>query len=247
MKIAEICCGSFDDAAAAQNGGADRIELNSALYMGGLTPSLATLRLVKRALGIKTIAMVRPRGGGFCYTTGELAVMELDCAMLMENGADGLVFGCLNADGSVNMEANRRMVELAHRFGGEAVFHRAFDCTPGPFEAIESLIELGFDRVLTSGQREKAPDGAILLKKLQDRYGDKIEILAGSGINPANAAKLMTDTGITQLHSSCRSWVEDPTTAAGKVSYAYAPAPYETMYEAVDEEKVREFVAAVKA
>ncbi|MBR6789274.1 MAG: copper homeostasis protein CutC, partial [Oscillospiraceae bacterium] len=214
--MAEICCGSFDDAAAAKAGGADRVELNSALFLGGLTPSLATLRLVKKCLGIKTIAMVRPRGGGFCYTAGELTVMELDCALLMENGADGAAFGCLNPDGTVDVEANRRLVEIVHRFGGEAVFHRAFDCTPGPFEAIETLIELGFDRVLTSGQKDKAPDGAVLLKKLQDRYGDKIEILAGSGVSPANAGSLMTDTGITQLHSSCRAWVEDPTTAAGK-------------------------------
>ena len=247
MKIAEICCGGFDDAVAAQSGGADRIELNSALYLGGLTPSLGTLRLVKKCLGIKTMAMVRPRGGGFCYTSGELAVMELDCVLLMENGADGTVFGCLHSDGTVDIEANCRLVEVTHRFGGEAVFHRAFDCTPDPFAAMEALISIGVDRVLTSGQMDKAPDGALLLKQLQERYGDKIEILAGSGVSPAVAGKLMADTGITQLHSSCRAWVEDPTTAAGKVSYAYAPTPYEAMYEAVDEEKVREFVTAVKA
>lgn len=247
MKIAEICCGSFDDAAAAQAGGADRIELNSALYLGGLTPSLATMRLVKKCLGIKCIAMVRPRGGGFCYTPGELMVMELDAAMLMEAGADGIVFGCLNPDGTINMEANRRLVEIAHRFGGEAVFHRAFDCTPGPLEAIQNLIDLGFDRVLTSGQAATAPEGAGLLKKLQERYGDKIEILAGCGVSPANAGDLMAATGVSQLHSSCRTWVEDPTTDAGKVSYAYAPDPYKAMYEATDEDKVREFVTAVKA
>ena len=106
------------------------------------------------------------------------------------------------------------------RFGGEAVFHRAFDCTPGPLEAIQNLIDLGFDRVLTSGQAATAPEGAGLLKKLQERYGDKIEILAGCGVSPANAGDLMAATGVSQLHSSWASasiWAADSAFSADRM------------------------------
>lgn len=246
MKIVEICCGTYSDAAAAAAGGADRIELTNAMFMGGLTPSLATLRMVKKNLTIKTIAMVRPRGGGFCYTPEELEVMEMDARILMENGADGIIFGCLNPDSTINVEANRRLADIAHEFGGEAAFHRAFDCTPDPYTAIEALIDIGIDRVLTSGQTPRPGEGVLLLKELQERYGDRIEILMLGGMSAEQGNKLYEETGIEQFHTGCRTFIEDPTTAAGKVSYGYLPTPREAMYDAVDAEKVRTYVNGIK-
>lgn len=242
----EICCGSYEDALAAWNGGAGRIELNSALALGGLTPSLGCLKLVKEHTGLKVISMVRPRGAGFCYTDAETEQMFADGEELMKNGSDGLAFGFLTAERTVDGEKTGRMVELIHRFGGEAVFHRAFDCVTDPDAAMEELIRLGVDRVLTSGLREKAPEGAATLKRLQETYGDRVEILAGSGVNSANAAALMEETGITQVHSSCRSWREDVTTSGEWVNYRFAPDPYGDCCDVVSEDLVRKLVEEIK-
>lgn len=244
-KLLEICCGSFDDVCAASAGGAERVELNSALFLGGLTPSLGTLKLVKEKLSLKVMAMVRPRGAGFCYTAGETAMMEEDGRLLMENGADGLVFGFLDESREVDVEKTRRFAALAHQYGGEAVFHRAFDCVKNPYKAMELLIAAGIDRILTSGLADTAPEGAELLSALQRRYGGQIELLAGGGIAPENAAELMEKTGITQLHSSCKEWQRDTTTAGDQVSYGYAPPPHELDYEAVSAEKVKALRAAM--
>ena len=241
----EICCGSYYDALQAASGGAKRIELNSGLHLGGLTPSLGTLELVKEHCGIKTVAMVRPRGGGFCYCEEDFAVMERDARLLASHGADGIAFGCLNPDASINREQNERLISIIHEYGTEAVFHRAFDCTKNPCQSMELLIEMGADRVLTSGQKAKAADGAGLLKELQARYGNQIEILAGSGIHAANARKLMDDTGITQVHSSCKDWVEDATTIVNGVSYAFAAPPHEGAYDVVSAELVRKLSESI--
>lgn len=243
----EVCCGSYYDALQAYAGGAERIELNSALALGGLTPSIATLELVKQdCRGLKVIAMVRPRGAGFCYSEEDFRVMEEECRMLLAHGADGIAFGCLNEDATLNMDQNRRLIAMIHEAGKEAVFHRAFDCSREPFETMEVLIGLGVDRVLTSGLKPTAIAGSVLIGELQKRYGEQIEILPGSGINAANAARLMSDTGVTQVHSSCKEWIEDSTTIVGEVSYSYAPMPHETCYEAVSADLVRKILAAIR-
>lgn len=242
----EVCCGSYYDARQARDGGAKRIELNSALNLGGLTPSIATLELVKQDCGdMKVIAMVRPRGAGFCYSKEDFQVMEAECRMLVAHGADGIAFGCLKEDATLHLEQNKRLIALIHEGGKEAVFHRAFDCSKDPFGTMETLIELGVDRVLTSGLQPTAPAGRELIGQLQSRYGSQIEILPGSGINASNAAQLMADTGVTQVHSSCKGWIADPTTIVGEVSYSYAPAPNETSYEVVSADRVREILAAI--
>ena len=141
------------DARQAVLGGAGRIELNSGLMLGGLTPTTATLGLVKEQFPkLKVIAMVRPRGAGFCYTRDEFLVMERECESLLEQGADGIAFGCLKEDGSLDEEKNQRLVERIKSFGREAVFHRAFDCSGDAFGTMEQLISMGVDRVLTSGR-----------------------------------------------------------------------------------------------
>ena len=228
---AEICCGSFYDAKQAALGGAKRVELNSALMLGGLTPTISTLCLVKEQFPkLKVIAMVRPRGAGFCYTEEEFLVMERECRSLLEHGADGIAFGCLKEDASLDEEKNKRMTERIKGFGREAVFHRAFDCAKDPFEAMPTALE-----------------GTELIGELQRCFGDKIEILAGSGVNASNACELMERTGICQVHSSCKAWLTDPTTVRGSVSYSIAPGERECQYDAVSEELVRRLVERVEA
>ena len=244
-KVVEICCGGYEDALAAYRGGAKRIELNSALYLGGLTPSVGTLLLTKQHADLKVIVMVRPRGAGFCYGDADFAVMQADAEQMMKNGADGIAFGCLDKEAGLHEAQIRAIVEIVKRYHGEAVFHRAFDCVSDQDGAMEKLIEMGIDRVLTSGGRPKAMDGAARIAALQKKYGDRIEILAGSGVNADNAAELMEKTGIRQVHSSCKGWLCDPTTNGPDVSYSYTEEPDRDAYEIVDEALVKRLVETI--
>lgn len=246
VKQVEICCGSYYDALQAEAGGAKRIELNSALHMGGLTPSAGTMRLVKQHTNLEVMAMVRPRGAGFCYDEADLETMRLDCKIMMKEGADGIVFGCLDAQGDIDVEITRRFVEMIQAEGKQVVFHRAFDCVKDPYVAIETLISLGIDRVLTSGTFVNVSEGKDVLKKLQETYGDKIEILAGCGVNVQNARELMAYTGISQIHSSCKSWKKDSTTCGERVSYAYADGEHCACYDVVDAKRVRELINSIQ-
>ena len=244
-RIIEICCGSYEDALAAYRGGAKRIELNSALYLGGLTPSLGTLRLCKMNTELKVIAMVRPRGAGFCYSAAEFETMKMDAELLMLNGADGIAFGCLYRNGGIHAEQTKAMVDIIRKYHGEAVFHRAFDCVKNPYESMEQLIAMGIDRVLTSGMKAKAMDGIDLITELQKRYGDRVELLAGSGMNAENAREMMERSGVSQIHSSCRGWANDPTTTGAEVSYSYAGGSHRDDFEVVDEGMVKKLVAVI--
>lgn len=241
----EICTGSYADCMAAFHGGAERVELNSALSVGGLTASVAVLRRVKKETMLKVICMVRPRAGGFCYDEAETKIMMEEARLLLENGADGIAFGFLHADGTVHRERTLQMSELIHSFGKEAVFHRAFDVTKDPFQAMEVLLSCKIDRLLTSGQRAKAMQGSELIAQLQDRFGDRIEILAGSGVNAQNAGELLARTGIRQVHSSCKGYRLDPTTASEHVSYAYLDDAHAMEYDVVEETLVRALIDAL--
>lgn len=235
----EICCGSYQDGMAAWRGGAKRIELNSALSVGGLTPSLASLIRLKKETDLKIICMVRSRAAGFCFEKEDVEIMFEDAKILLENGADGIAFGFLNDDFTVDVENTKKMVDLIHVYNGEAVFHRAFDVTKDPYTSLEQLIDLGVDRILTSGQKAKAMDGKELIKDLQEKYGSKIEILAGSGMNASNAKELMDYTGIHQVHSSCKNYKRDNTTKSDFVSYSYLDGEHELDYDVVDERLVQ--------
>ncbi|MCI7803222.1 MAG: copper homeostasis protein CutC, partial [Erysipelotrichaceae bacterium] len=200
----EICAGSYQDCITAYKGGAQRVELNSALSVGGLTPSIATLKRVKKETCLKVICMVRIRAAGFCYDKEDIELMLEQAKLLLENGADGLAFGFLNEDGTIHKTATKQMIDLIHFYHKEAVFHRAFDITKDPFQAIETLIDLKCDRILTSGQKSKAIQGMELIKDLQEKYGQQIEILAGSGMNHKNIQEMKNYTKIKQVHSSCK-------------------------------------------
>ena len=233
----EICAGSYYDALEACKGQADRIELNSALHLGGLTPSLASLILTKTSTDLKVICMVRPRGGGFCYGEADTQTMYADAKLLLENGADGIAFGFLNEDYTIDIPKTEHMVSIIKQYNKEAVFHRAFDCTDDPYSSIETLIKLKIGRVLTSGQRNKAMEGKELIKDLQSKYGNQIEILAGSGINSTNAIELINYTKISKVHSSCKEWLFDSTTSNTNVSYSYNG---KDQYDVVSSIKVKE-------
>ena len=239
----EVCAGSVQDCINAQLGGADRVELNSALHLGGLTPSLAMLRLVKEKTSLKVVCMDRPRAAGFCYDDVEIETMFEDARILLENGADGISFGFLNSDATINETETKKMVELIHQYQKEAVFHRAFDCVDDPMHAIKQLIDCGVDRILTSGLQPTAMQGALVLEKLQSEFGNQIELLAGSGINANNIRALKEQTGLHQFHGSCKEWCKDPTTTVGNVSYAYHESDD---YDCVSLEKVRSIVQELR-
>ncbi len=243
--VLEVCCGSVSDCVRAEAGGADRIELNSALYMGGLTPSAAAVRLAKQKVHIPIIAMVRPRGAGFAYHDTEQEVMLAEAKELLEAGADGIAFGFLHKDCTIHKEATKAMTSLIHSYHKEAVFHRAFDCVNDPFQSIEALISLKIDRVLTSGLQHKAIEGLDLIKELQYRYGKQIEILAGSGVQAENALHILRVSGVSQIHSSCKSWNFDPTTSSNGVTYGYADVPHELDYDSVSASKAIDIKAAI--
>ena len=239
----EVCAGSVQDCINAQLGGADRVELNSALHLGGLTPSLAMLKLVKEKTSLKVICMDRPRAAGFCYDDVEIETMFEDAKILLENGADGISFGFLNSDATINVTETKKMVELIHQYQKEAVFHRAFDCVDDPMHAVKQLIDCGVDRILTSGLQPTAMQGTSVLEKLQSAFGDQIELLAGSGINANNIRALKEQTGLHQFHGSCKEWCKDPTTTVGNVSYAYHESDD---YDCVSLEKVRSIVQELR-
>lgn len=245
-RVIEICCGSYYDALQAYKGGAERVELNSALHLGGLTPTIGSLKLTKKNTDLKVICMDRPRSAGFHYNEEEFETMKEDARLLMENGADGIAFGCLDENGNVDQKQTKQIIDIIREYNGEAVFHRAFDCVKDPYSTIEILIDLGADRILTSGLKAKAMEGMDLIKDLQGKYGDRIQLLAGSGMNAGNAKEMMDKTGIYQVHSSCKNWLTDPTTSGNQVTYAFAEAPHENDYDVVDAELVHKLVESVK-
>ncbi|MBR3840045.1 MAG: copper homeostasis protein CutC [Erysipelotrichales bacterium] len=245
-NLVEVCCGSYADAVEAFKNNADRVELNSALHAGGLTPSLASLLLTKMHTNIKVITMIRPRGAGFIYSDEDFEVMKIDTKIMLENGADGIAFGCLDENGKINIEQCREIIKIVKYYDKEVVFHRAYDFLKDPYEGMEILINLGVDRVLTSGLQAKAYEGIELIRDLQARYGDKIEILAGGGVNASNAREIVEFTGINQVHSSCKSYVTDFTTIGDYISYSCLEAPHERDYDIVDGELVKALVECVK-
>lgn len=233
MGIVEVCAGGIRDCLVAQQYGAKRIELVSAAYLGGVTPSLAVLtEAIRKGVTIPIICMVRPRGGGFCYDKDEIEVMFADARLLLENGAAGLAFGFLTEQQEIDFELTEKMINLCKEFNAESVVHRAFDCADHPEDNVEKLIELGCNRILTSGTAASVEEGIELLHHLHEQYGHHIEFCCGSGVSVENAQKIIEQTGITQLHGTFKRWESDPTTKGAHVDYAYSKSgDYETTDE----------------
>jgi copper homeostasis protein len=199
--LVEVCCGSVAEAYRAASAGADRIELNSMLSLGGLTPSIGMVKLAKNT-GLDLMVMLRPRGGDFCYSGTEFETMLADAEALREAGAGGVVFGILRKDGTVDERRCKKILEAALPLQG--VFHRAIDRTPDWKEALDALIGLGLRRVLSSGQKPGAQEGIPILRAMIRHAAGRIEILPGGGIRKPNVQTIVDQTGCTQVHFSMR-------------------------------------------
>lgn len=204
--ILEVCADSVRSAVAAQEGGADRIELCSALVIGGLSPSVSMFRQVKENTDIKVRVLLRPRFGDFCYDDYEFETLREEVAQFCELGADGVVIGILKPDGTLNMEQLEALVKAADGIG--ITMHRAFDVCRDPYEALEQCISLGIDTILTSGQKSSAWEGRELLAGLVDKAKGRIDILAGAGINPDVIGKLAPYTGVKSFHMSGKKVID---------------------------------------
>lgn len=239
--LVEIVCCSADDCAIAATAGADRVELCAALEVGGLTPSVGVLRASRAASTLPIMAMVRPRTAGFCYSRREFESMLLDAMAFADEGAEGIVTGVLDEEGHID---RGRCGELLRAAGSlQKVCHRCFDVTPDPFEALETLIDLGFDRVLTSGQRANCMDGLELIHKLVEKADARIDILPGGGLKASDIPELVKRTGVTQVHLAPFEILEDPSTKYNpEIRFAGISMPVEAMYSRINADAASEIV-----
>lgn len=238
MQI-EVCAYSLASCLTAQRAGASRIELCGGLPEGGTTPSAGLVQLARQELNIPLYVMIRPRGGDFLYTESEFMVMQADIRLAKAAGADGVVLGILQADGTVNEEQTSQLVELAHPL--PVTFHRAFDMTRDPLEALEAVIRTGAVRILTSGLHQTAEAGLPILKQLVEQAAGRIEIMAGAGVGAQNAQSLI-NAGVDALHLS-GSQKEESSMIFRQPSVSMAsslPGEYERIE--ADEAKIRAVV-----
>ena len=207
MISLEVCANSAASALAAQEGGAARIELCSNLAEGGITSSYGEIFIARKRLTIPIYVLIRPRAGDFLYSDLEFEVMQADIKACAELGCDGIVIGLLKQDGMIDYERCLQLVRLAesHKLG--LTFHRAFDVCADQNRTLEQIIDLGFERILTSGGRNTALEGAEQISTLIRNAGNRISIMPGGGINEENIAELIRLTGAREYHASCRTRV----------------------------------------
>ena len=195
--IIEVCAESYEYAVKAEKAGADRIELCKDLHLDGLTPDYETAKRTIDKLNIPVFILIRPREGDFIYSKEEFELMKSDIVKFKEMGCKGIVSGILNNDNTIDIKRTKELVELSRPL--EFTFHRAFDKVKNPLNEIENLIELGIDRVLTSGQKDKAIEGLELLKEFKNISKNKIKIMPGSGINKSNIVNFKS---FDEIHGS---------------------------------------------
>lgn len=224
--LLEICANSYQSAKNAQEAGAHRIELCAELAVGGITPSYGLLKKVAENLTIKTFVLIRPRSGNFTYSDTEFEQMKLDIELCKKFGCKGIVSGVLNSDNTIDLVRTKELIAVAKPL--EFTFHRAFDCVPNPQEALQKLIDLGADRVLTSGQAVSAEKGISLLKELHEISSGKLIILAGAGINAKNATKFKA-IGLQEVHTSASKTIENEV----------KPSVFDTVLTISDKEKIK--------
>ncbi len=221
--IIENATADFITTKSAVEGGADRIELCAALTEGGTTPSFGTVKQCREAFKVALFPIIRPRGGDFLYTDDEYNIMMEDVKAFKQLGCDGVVVGLLNKDGSIDIKRVSKLVQAAYPL--EVTFHRAFDRSKDPFEALEDLVEIGCQRILTSGQQMTAPQGVGLIAQLVKAADERITIMPGSGVRKENIKELRDKTGAVEFHSSLRSKIKSgmeyihPAFAASEESY----------------------------
>ena len=203
QPLLEVCAPTLASARRADKAGAPRIELCRQLEVGGLTPARSDIETCVRELSLQTFVLIRPRGGDFCYTEEEFARIMEDIRFCRLVGAAGVVVGFLNADSSIHEAYCRQAVAAARPL--RVTFHRAFDRCADWKTALEQIVAAGFDRILTSGQQPTAEQGIDTLRQIQQQASGRITILAGSGINANNAARIIRETGVHEVHGSCKT------------------------------------------
>jgi copper homeostasis protein len=244
MKI-EICVDSVAGALAAERGGADRVELCDNFWEGGTTPSAGCIKLARQNLRIGLHVIIRPRGGDFLYHELELAVMGEDVQMAKALGADGVVIGCLTAAGDLDAPGIERLMELARPMN--VTFHRAFDMCREPRQGLEDLIQLGIDRVLTSGQEASCLEGLELIAELRQQAADRIIVMPGGGLTPRNVRQIVAATGVSEVHLSARSDVESGMQFRNSRCFMGGTLrPPEFAWKSTDESTVRSVVESLR-
>jgi copper homeostasis protein len=216
--VIEVCAGSIADVAAAKEAGADRVELNSALPLGGLTPSAAAIRQAIEIFPGRIITMSRPKPGGFCYSCDDWLTLIRDAEFALAEGAAGIAFGVLSPGREVDAA---RVAEFAKLFGkSEIVFHRAFDLTSDWRNALKTLVDTGITRVMTSGQKSTAIEGLATIAEIVHAAANKIEILVAGGVHPDNARRIVDQTGASQLHGTFSQLVPEPDYDSAPIRFA---------------------------
>ena len=196
--LIEVCVDSVESAAAAAMGGAARIELCDDLLEGGTTPSAGMIEVIRERVAIGLHILIRPRGGDFCYSDSEFEVMKRDIAAAQRLGANGVVLGVLNPEGTVDEPRNRLLVDAARPLS--VTFHRAFDVTRDPAESLDALLRIGIDRVLTSGRARTALEGIPTIASLRRQGANRIAVMAGGGIDEGNVLRIVTETAVEEIH-----------------------------------------------
>jgi len=202
--LLEVCANSVTSALAAQDGGAARVELCENLYEGGTTPSHGEIELARKQLKIKLYVLIRPRGGDFLYTDLEFDIMLADVKFCIAADCDGVVIGILNADGTIDTERCSKLIQLAKQGGIGVTFHRAFDMCADMYQALEDIIEMGCERILTSGGKSTAMEGIRTIANLIKKAAGRIIIMPGSGVSEKNVGDLVQFTGAVEVHSSAK-------------------------------------------
>lgn len=241
--LIEVCVDSLESAIAAEKGGANRVELCANLAEGGTTPSAGCIELVRRNIDIDLNVIIRPRGGDFCYSNFEFEVMKKDIRMAKKLGVNGVVIGILKEDGNVDVQRTKELVELARPMS--ITFHRAFDMTCDPFKALEDIIQLNIDRLLTSGHEKTAFEGVKLISRLVEKAENNIIIMPGGGVNKENLKDIMNITGAKEYHVSRRKKYDSPMMHRNhKVLIGGAGLP-EFERAIVDSERIKDIVNIV--
>jgi copper homeostasis protein len=243
--LIEVCANSVASALAGQRGGAARVELCAALIEGGLTPSPAVIEIAREQLHIQLNVLIRPRGGDFCYDEPEFAVMLRDIAFCKRAGVDGVVIGILHPDGKVDVERSRRLMEAARPMS--VTFHRAFDMAVDPLRALDGVLSLGADRLLTSGQRGSAMEGRGLIAELVRHAGGRLIVMPGAGINDGNIRELIAVTGAREYHLSGQEKIDSRMTYRNPHVFMGVPGLPEYEIGVTDEEKIRRVVTAAQS
>jgi copper homeostasis protein len=237
MKL-EIIGFNIESCIDAQDAGANRIELCDNPSEGGTTPSYGFIKAAREKVSVDLYVMIRPRGGDFLYSDDEFRIMKQDIGICKQIECDGIVLGMLTPDGNVDKQRCRQLIEHAYPLG--VTFHRAFDRTKDPLQAMEDVVEMGCERILTSGLRTKAIDGIELIKQLILRADDRIIIMPGSGVNADNILQLAESTGAVEFHSSGSMFVDS------KMSYENELMNEKTQRIVVNKEEVRKMSTLLK-